>query len=262
MAGTTLAYPINGASNWEDFVSIVQRMQLGFMRVSMSEIDVASTDEPQILAGSSFDLNSVPAVFGSDESPSGYSGLAASSVFWIKAVESSGAVTLEYTATPPSWSASKMGWYDGNDRYIGGGYRGPDPFNYCTYKWLYPESPSDPIMQEMFRSGNTRPVLYVKYDIGDWDMSSFDNVSVTITRLDSSRVISLDVIILSDNGTAYPLMMHYASEVQPGGGVQISDTSVFLNRVPTGGGITSPFQNANFDATSYNRGYINLELRG
>lgn len=134
MAGSTITYPLNGAANWESFPDIVQKIQAGFRRVSLTNFDNAS--EPQVEAGSTLDVNGTPVVFGSNESISGWSGISAGNDVYIKIVVSGSSATVVFTTTAPTYSASKRGYYNGNDRYIGGLWKASST-KYCN-KWLYP----------------------------------------------------------------------------------------------------------------------------
>lgn len=133
MAGSTLAYPLNGAANWENFPDIVQKIQAGYMRVNLTHFD--DDDEPEIAAGSTLDVNGTVVVFSAAESITGWSGISIYNIVYIKIVVSGSSATAEFTTSAPTWSDAKQGWYDGNDRYIGGLFKDGDG-NYSG-KWLY-----------------------------------------------------------------------------------------------------------------------------
>ncbi len=85
-----------------------------------SEVTLSNYDNdtaPDVKVGSVFDCNgSIFEVTSSDETPSGYSGIANDTMFYL--IYSASLNEFIYTATAPAWSDSKQGWYDGNNRYF------------------------------------------------------------------------------------------------------------------------------------------------
>jgi len=133
MAGTVLSYPLNGAANWQDFPSIVQKMQAGFNRITLTNFE--NDDEPKIAAGSTVDVNGQVAVFLADESISGWAGISVGSEAYIKITISGSSAMAVFTTMAPTYSASKRGYYDGNDRFVGGVHKAAAGSYVC--KWLY-----------------------------------------------------------------------------------------------------------------------------
>jgi hypothetical protein len=93
-------------------------------------------------------------------------------------------------------------------------------------------------------------------EIGDWNMDSTTSKSVA-HGLDSTKILSVSVWVRNDADTArYPL--DWINSLLPATNLYttkyISSTDVVM-QTSTG----SPFDNANFDATSYNRGWILIE---
>lgn len=93
-------------------------------------------------------------------------------------------------------------------------------------------------------------------DIGDWDMDGTANLSVAHTIGDFKKIRSVQAFVRNDTDTQYyPLntLNFYTGTAE--GGVNYWDTSIVrLGRI-TGG----DFDSADFNATSYNRGYIVIE---
>ena len=94
-------------------------------------------------------------------------------------------------------------------------------------------------------------------DIGDWDMDGTAILSVAHTIGDFKKIRSVQAFVRNDTDTLYyPLNTPdflYTGTAE--GGVNYWDTSIVrLGRV-TGG----VFDSADFNATSYNRGYIVIE---
>lgn len=134
MAGSTITYPLNGASNWENFTDIVQKIQSGFMRVSLSNFD--NDSEPQIEGGSLLDVNGSVCVFSAAESITGWSGISAGNDVYIYVTVTGSSVTVSFSTTAPTYSAAKRGYYNGNDRCIGGLYK--VSASKYSQKWIYP----------------------------------------------------------------------------------------------------------------------------
>lgn len=89
-------------------------------------------------------------------------------------------------------------------------------------------------------------------EIGDWNMDSTASLNVA-HGLTYSKIRMVSAIIRSDDGTVlYPLTPAYITD-QDASIAAIDATNVVLNRYGTGS-----FDNANFDATSYNRGWVTI----
>lgn len=96
-----------------------------------------------------------------------------------------------------------------------------------------------------------------KISIEDWDMVADDFVAVTHGIIDAlTKVRSMDVVILNDTGSQItPLVGQFTvSGVDKlSGSFQLGATSIVLSRVI--GGI---FDDASFNATSFNRGFVTI----
>jgi hypothetical protein len=94
-------------------------------------------------------------------------------------------------------------------------------------------------------------------EIGDWKMDSTANISVAHGIADFTKIRSVDVYIIDDGATnIYPLNMAFKQNPTPdvqGTVGSINSTDVVMYRL-TGG----TFDMANFDSTSYNRGWIHI----
>lgn len=97
-------------------------------------------------------------------------------------------------------------------------------------------------------------------EIGDWNMDTTNAVSVIHGIVDGTKIRSVDVVIRADTGVLYKLENYDFSTGEVGGGVSgvnedipISGTTIRLGR-KTGG----LFDQAGFDSTSFNRGFITI----
>jgi len=260
MSGTLLAYPTNGAANWEAFPDIVQRLALGFMGLRLSNMANFSS-EPQIEAGSVVEVAGGIYQFTNNESISGWSGIANDSDVYIKLVPSGSSITAVFVTAAPTWSVAKVGWYDVNDRYIGGLYKYTSGGDY-KLKWMYPSRCDDPVNQEMFRAGAARPLIDYVLQIGDWDMynvTGSDTKSVNhYLKYKFRNVRKVGIVIRPDTDALLdPVSPNKdATTFHQCQWTYMDDNIIRLNRL-TGGS----FDNTTYDQTSYNRGFITLQLR-
>jgi len=96
-------------------MSTLNHAYKGQAQVTLSNYDNDSA--PVVKVGSVFDNNGTQyAVTGSDETPTGYSGISNSTTFYLFFDES--AEAFIYSETAPTWSDEFQGWYNGNDRAL------------------------------------------------------------------------------------------------------------------------------------------------
>lgn len=89
--------------------------------------------------------------------------------------------------------------------------------------------------------------------IGDWDMYATVEIVVSLGA-NWDKVRSIDAIIFSDLGLTYPLMGDYGGVGSADGTYYIVGANLHLLR-RTGGA----FDSVDFNATSYNRGYVTAQ---
>jgi len=90
-------------------------------------------------------------------------------------------------------------------------------------------------------------------EIGDWDMNANDTILVNHGLVFDNIIGCLSVMIRNDANTVKAIAMGYDGATTD---VQINDitaTTIKLKR-----GTSSAFKSTDYDATSYNRGYIVL----
>jgi len=132
MAGARVDMPINGASDWSSFVDIVQLMMEGFMSVSLTEME--TNNQPLIESVSTIIVKGTCYKFAADETITGWAGIGVSTEAYIYVVPNAATCTAIWSATAPAWDSDYQGWYNGNNRCIGGAYK--DGSGNCTKKWL------------------------------------------------------------------------------------------------------------------------------
>lgn len=241
-----------GDTDLTSMMETLDRQRRGYQAMSLRNF--GNPNEPKIAAGSVVELGGALFKCESDESISGWSGISNDSDVYIKLVPSGQTATAAFTTAVPTWSDSKQGWYRylGNERYIGGLYKDGSG-NYAT-KWLYRPEYND----EMLRMGETRPFLEKILEIGDWNMDTDDwkNVVHGIpAKWKTIRVVS--AIIRNDTDNSYYDLNFISNAGALGGGAAISSINITLYR--SAGGV---FDGTEYDATSYNRGWIYIKHRG
>lgn len=172
MAGIKIDNFAVGDVNLTAVMDTLQGLRQGHFQASLTEMD--TTTIPKIAAGSIFDLNGSLVYVDADET---IGGAPADGVTYIKAIYSSGAVSFEWTATAPTFSTSKNGWYgtsaSSGHRYIAKMIKASSSY---TGKTLY-DSSNIPYIYEMKR---------VDY-VGNWTVGETKTATLTF----SSNVIAL-----------------------------------------------------------------------
>jgi hypothetical protein len=121
MAGSIVTTPANtepDTTDWQALIAWIEKVEKGKHNLTLTNMEVQDYTEPAIAAGSLIEVNGSFYSFGTEESITGWSGISDEDDAYIKVVPSSSSITAEFTSTAPTWSDSKQGWYDGNDRYV------------------------------------------------------------------------------------------------------------------------------------------------
>jgi hypothetical protein len=146
MAGSLIPMPVNGAADWSSFVTMCVNSMKGQLFVSLSNF--TGTTAPEVEDGSYCDINGVQyrlTAAGATEAITGLAAIANSSTIYFYAVPSGTSVTIVGSTTAPTWSETKGGYYNGNNRCIGGCYKNAAG-NYVG-KWI--------INEKIFEGGRT-----------------------------------------------------------------------------------------------------------
>lgn len=246
MAGSQIAIPANGAADWSDFVTIVERNLRGWMALSLT--NMSGTSEPAISAGSALDVGGAFYQFGSEEAITGWSGIGDDTDVWIKVVPDGSSITVEFTTDVPTWSDAKQGWYDTNDRYVGWLRR--DSGSAYRYKHYLP------------RESRVKISFEEILEIGDWDMvdgTGTDFVDIA-HELALANIRDTWVMIRNDAGGTDSLTPIGGDEITKAGALQdgrgsvnVDATNVSIRRLV--GGL---FDHVDWNSTSYNRGWLGV----
>ena len=201
----------------------------GYNNLSMTNMD--ATTEPTFTG--SVEVNGTLVTL-SAASGTGFSGLSTSSDVWVY-VQSDWDVV--YAATAPAWDSAKGGWYNSNDRAVA--WMRKDSADGYRYKHFLPQKQETEISFTEF------------IEIGDWNMDTGASPSGggPTHELDMSNIRFADVSVRDDSGQVYQLTYNDGAGTEAGL-FYVSTTRVEMGRT-TGG----QFDSANFDSTSYNRGW-------
>ncbi len=213
----------------------------GLCLVTLSAYD--TTAAPDVKVGSIFENNGTFFIVDtSDITPTSYAGISNSTTFYLY-YNVSGAVFI-YSATAPTWSDSKQGWYNGNDRAFFSMYKDSGGTLYQNKIKL---SLNGDFSKRTF-----------KFAIGDWNMDTSSQVSISGHGLEITNIRSATGMIIRDNSAVVAVF---------GGGntggvtevniAQITATNITLSRL-TGG----LFDSVDYDSTSFNRGYVLITVEG
>ena len=237
-------------------LSALEKQRLGYQAISLTEYD--SDLEPEIAAGSKIEISGALFEFAAPESITGWAGIALSTDAWIKLVVTGATVAAEFTDVAPTWDTAKQGWYDGLDRYIGGLYK--DGSGDYTLKYLYHFVGNSNL--KIFGDGTigiwdglgflAKKVV----EIGDWDMDTNAAINVAHGLGDKwAKIRSIQVIIREDEDTTYlPLNSVNEGDDLNGGITGFNNVHINLRRIAE-----ETFDNAYFNLTPFNRGWVTIE---
>jgi hypothetical protein len=255
MAGSIITMPVNGASDWSAFPSIVVAGLKSYMFVSLS--DFTGNSAPKVEDGSYIVNNGSfykMTPNGSTEAIGGLAAIAANSTIYFYHVP--GTCTLLGSITAPVWSETKGGYYNGNDRCFGGCYK--DGFGSYFNKHIFSTDGKSLSKEILFRNSTGLAESFLRIyekviEIGPWDMDTYDNIIIGHggnggNIISASAVIHKDLSSPSFNGS-------YVFSTDQGNASQnyilIDLTTIELKRLS--GGF---FDSADFNNGTMNRGYV------
>ncbi len=251
----------------------LEKQRIGFLQLTLTNF--ASTSEPAIAAGSVVEVGGSLYVFSGDEAITGWGAIGNDTDCYIR-LPYNGALTAEFTTVAPTWSASKQGWYDGIKRYVAGLHRGAGAGDYED-KWIYQKSQDKTDDHRFLGTGvvefdsgiagdltggivetgaGSEVLRSAVIEIGDWNMNTTPNITVTITPASYSNIMSIEVMIRNDNDSLGGDTYKYPFLGDDGTFWRIREdvpTLLELHRAPAG-----LFDTADFQNTGWNRGWITI----
>jgi hypothetical protein len=97
-----------------------------------------------------------------------------------------------------------------------------------------------------------RWIRHKKIEIGDWNMDTTDSVTITHGVVNFTSITLHNISIINDDGSTIQQLTLYSGGAAPEGYFgSITSTTIQLFRVASGS-----FDTTDYNATSYNRGYI------
>lgn len=241
--------------------SCIEKQRLGYQAISLTNF-TSDTLEPAIAAASKVEIGGALFEFASDEALTGWAGIANSSDVYIHLTVTGASVAASFSTTAPTWDDAKQGWYSGAVRVIGGLYK--DSSGNYSLKWLYEEKQIASVKRygsgAVAMSGAVQmgsidtAMLRTVIEIGDWNMDSTASVNVA-HGLTASKIRRVAGLIRDDAGTIL-IPIPFSSTI--GGFDAVCDAYVSgANVVLVRSG--AYLDNVNWNATSYNRGWITIE---
>ena len=94
----------------------IDKGRLGYQSISLTHFN--ETAEPSISAGSKVEVGGALYEFTADETGASWAGIGNSNNVYIYLVPSGASISWLYSATAPTWSTSKQGWYNGSNRAV------------------------------------------------------------------------------------------------------------------------------------------------
>jgi hypothetical protein len=230
-------------------VTIISSL-LGFQAISLTDYTTSALS--LIAAGSKCEVGGAFFNFATDCTPnaSSWTAITTATTAYLQLTPSgvAGSQTLaaSYTATAPVWRNDYQGWYASVasvSRVIGS---------------IYKYGTSRQGIKTLYVKGQDT-IFDVSIDIGDWNMVAASACTVA-HNLDFLSIKSFTSFIKPDAAVSttilYPLSILTALGAVSGF-VMIQGTNIMLHRENS-----LFFDSTNFDATSYNRGYITVTYQG
>ena len=230
--------------NTADFDYAMMLSVINLSYKTQADISITNYDNdtaPQVTAGSIFVNNGAQFENTTLATPTGYAGLTNSTIFYLYYDESGGVFIFSNTA--PTFSDAKQGWYNGNDRAFFEMFKDSGGTLYQR-KRIFEKQLQQPIAL------STKII-----EIGDWNMNGVVSVDVLHGLTDYKKVRSISVIIRDDNDSNYFDLQRASTTGVMAGGINIINATEITVMRQTGGS----FDNATYDSTSFDRGWITIQ---
>lgn len=217
------------------FLDIIKK----YMAIQLTEY--TTTTVPQIAGSGACEINGV---IYTNTSAITITGSTSNSTWYdILLTPSGSSYTASFIARGTGvWSDSKQGLYSGNNRVVA-----------CVYR-----DGSGNFIRKNTIVVIDRSVL-LNFEIGDWNMQSTTTLNIAHGLAIDDIVGTGKVLIKYDTGTQIiPLTISLltGSNLSGDGDISFSSTNLILERRSTG-----IFDSANFNATSFNRGWAPIKYR-
>lgn len=225
-------------------VSIISSGLKGYQAVSLTNFGTSA--ESVIAAGSAVEITNAFFLASGDITPqaSTWTAITTTNTAYITLTPSgstgSQILTAKYNDTEPVWNDQKQGWYVSSGsviRYIGGVVKNSD----TKY--------DDAFLLES-RQGELASAVM---EIGDWNMDLTGNVTLVHPVADGNNRIRYITVSIRDNAGTTVRPIQFVSGLAPSGSVRWGVNSVTVDRATAG-----HFNNATYDSTSFNRGWVTI----
>jgi hypothetical protein len=261
MAITQINDYAEGDVNLTSLMETLDNAYIGKAEISIS--NYSGTGASVVEIGSRFENNgTLFEVETADETPTGYAGISVSTTFYLY-YDASGGVFI-YAETVPTWSDALQGWYNGNDRAFFSMYKDSGGTLYENKAKMLSDSRNteikiDTISEKTEGAGvsvqavSGEQVFRKIVEIGDWDMTSATLTTVNHGLTDFKKIRDVAVIIRNDPDNIYFNLGTFGTTAGVSSGYVGSYQATTIGIGRTTGGA---FDNSDFNATSYNRGWV------
>jgi hypothetical protein len=258
-------------------VTSFSNMAKGYMGVTL--LDYSTSALSVINAGSVLEVAGTCFRWDANETPGTWTTCTTAATAYLTCVPSGSAgsqiLTSGWTNTAPAWQPINQGWYataGSASRVIVSAYKTSNTSQ--NNKRLL----TDPVVDEarpntlvsagiitagggvVAGTGNAT-LLKKVVNIGDWDMDATASVDVA-HGLDATKIRTIKVAIRNDDNTFVQMldrMSTFAPGVMCGSASAVDGTNIRLIRSSATVTGSTIFDGTDYNATSYNRGYITIE---
>jgi hypothetical protein len=108
-------------TDWQEALSKMSKISRGLGLMICRLTNMTNSNEPQVQAGTRFEMNAVVYEVSSDESITGWSGISVGSMAYVYAVPGATETdpcTFVYSSTAPAFDVAKGGHYNGANRAL------------------------------------------------------------------------------------------------------------------------------------------------
>ena len=240
------------ASQISTSVTIINSL-LGFQAISINGLQANTA--LSITAGSKVEVASAFYNFTTDTTPNASSWTAVTTgnnayvILTPSGSAGSQILSASWTDTQPEWNDSKQGYYTSAGSNI-------RAVAFCN-KGSNVEYDHKIILDNGQARGASAPLVRKVLGIGDWDMDATGLTVVEHGLPDVTKIRSINVIIQRDDGAAVWELATWdtAGSEMDGGTRSVDATTIGLARRAGG-----TFDTSNFNATSFNRGWVTIEF--
>jgi hypothetical protein len=228
-------------------VTIISSGLKGYLAVSLT--NWATSGLSAIAAGSALEIGNAFFITGAETAinASSWTAITTAGTAYLELTPAGTAgaqtVTARWSATDPTWSEAKQGWYHSSSSVI------------RTIGSAYKVSPTRQMTKTLYTKGRDRK-FSINITIGDWNMQGGTSVLIPFYK-EITKFYGIDYSTIRKDSDGPGAPISYSLEYAGGGSWYINNAGLYLCSFASG-----IFDNANFNATGYNRGWSSIAYEG